>query len=79
MTLRLSESNCVVFLLATFFTLSINHYFVMIDISDPLNDPDWKGPLLEGSKHYLDEVNATGLDANNVYEKAKAASSACVV
>ncbi|WP_200960317.1 hypothetical protein [Psychrobacter piscatorii] len=51
----------------------------MIDISDPLNDPDWRGPLMEGSKHYLDEVNATGLDANNVYEKAKAASSACVV
>ena len=51
----------------------------MIDIPDPLNDPDWKGPLMEGSQHYLDEVNATGLDANNVYEKAKAASSACLV
>lgn len=50
---------------------------IMIDIPDPLNDPDWKGPLLEGSKKYLDEVNATGLDANSVYEKAKIASVAC--
>ncbi|MFT5120583.1 MAG: TRAP-type C4-dicarboxylate transport system substrate-binding protein [Psychrobacter glaciei] len=52
---------------------------IMIDIPDPLNDPDWRGPLMEGSQHYLDEVNATGLDADNVYEKAKAASSACMV
>lgn len=52
---------------------------VMIDIPDPLNDPDWKGPLVEGSQKYLDEVNATGLDGNAVYEKAKAASAACKV
>jgi TRAP-type C4-dicarboxylate transport system substrate-binding protein len=52
---------------------------IMIDIPDPLNDPDWRGPLMEGSQHYLDEVNATGLDADNVYEKAKAASSGCMV
>lgn len=52
---------------------------IMIDIPDPLNDPDWKGPLIEGSQKYLDEVNATGLDGNAVYEKAKTASAACKV
>ncbi len=52
---------------------------IMIDIPDPLNDPDWKGPLMEGSQAYLDEVKASGLDADSVYEKAKAASTACAV
>lgn len=51
----------------------------MIDIPDPLNDPDWKGPLLEGTQKYLDDVNALGLDADGVYEKAKAASAACAI
>lgn len=50
---------------------------IMIDIPDPLNDPDWKGPLLEGTQRYLDEVSATGLDAQSVYEKTKEASLAC--
>lgn len=52
---------------------------LMIDIPDPLNNPDWKGPLLEGSQQYLNEVKASGLDADSVYEKAKAASAACAV
>ena len=51
----------------------------IIDISDPLNDPDWKGPLLKGTQKYLDDVSALGLDAESVYEKAKAASVACKV
>jgi TRAP-type transport system periplasmic protein len=51
----------------------------IIDIPDPLNDPDWKGPLLEGTQKYLNDVNALGLDADSVYEKAKAASAACKV
>lgn len=50
---------------------------VMIEVPDPLNDPDWSGPLIEGSQKYLDEVKATGLDAQSVYEKAKEASIAC--
>nr|WP_317200510.1 TRAP transporter substrate-binding protein [uncultured Psychrobacter sp.] len=49
----------------------------MVDIPDPLNDPDWKGPLEAGTQKYLDDVNALGLDADGVYEKAKAASAAC--
>ena len=52
---------------------------VMIDIPDPLNDPNWKGPLIEGSQKYLDEVNATGLDADAVYEKIKVTSKTCAV
>ncbi|WP_307781395.1 TRAP transporter substrate-binding protein DctP [Psychrobacter sp. H8-1] len=51
----------------------------MIDIPDPLNDPNWRGPLLEGTQKYLDDVNALGLDADGVYEKAKAASAACAI
>lgn len=44
---------------------------LMIEVPDPLNDPDWSGPLIEGSQKYLDEVSATGLDAQGVYEKSK--------
>ena len=51
----------------------------IVEIPDPLNDPDWRGPLLEGTKKYLKDVNALGLDADSVYEKAKAASAACKV
>jgi len=51
----------------------------IVDIPDPLNDPNWKGPLEKGTQKYLNDVNALGLDANGVYEKAKAASAACKV
>ncbi len=51
----------------------------IIDIPDPLNDPNWKGPLEKGTKKYLGDVNALGLDADGVYAKAKAASAACKV
>lgn len=51
----------------------------MIDIPDPLNDPDWKGPLLEGTQRYLDELAALGLDGEAVYEQAKAAAVGCKV
>lgn len=49
----------------------------MIEIPDPLNDADWKGPLTEGIQKYISDVNALGLDGDAVYEKAKAASLAC--
>ena len=51
----------------------------VIEIPDPLNDPDWKGPLEKGTQKYLSDVKALGLDADGVYEKAKAASIACKV
>ena len=50
---------------------------IIIDVPDPLTDPDWSGPLIEGSQKYLDEVSASGLDAQAVYDKAKIASLAC--
>jgi len=43
------------------------------------DDPNWKGPLEKGTQKYLNDVNALGLDADGVYEKAKAASAACKV
>lgn len=51
----------------------------IIDIPDPLNDPDWKGPLEQGTQKYLSDVKALGLDADGVYAKAKAASAACKI
>lgn len=51
----------------------------MIDIPDPLNDPAWREPLLEGSQNYVNDVNALGLNGDAVYEKAKLASAACKV
>ncbi|WP_367104158.1 TRAP transporter substrate-binding protein [uncultured Psychrobacter sp.] len=51
----------------------------IIEIPDPLNDPDWRDPLENGTQRYLADVNALGLDADGVYEKAKAASAACRV
>lgn len=50
---------------------------VMIDIADPLNDPAWKMPLQAGTEKYLSDVEALGLDARSVYQKAKQASVAC--
>ncbi|PID65556.1 MAG: C4-dicarboxylate ABC transporter substrate-binding protein [Gammaproteobacteria bacterium] len=49
----------------------------LIEIPDPLNDPDWGGPLKAGTQKYLDSVTATGKDAEGVYKAAQAASAAC--
>lgn len=51
----------------------------MIDILDPLNDPQWKGPLEAGTQKYLNNIAALGLDPQAVYEKAQEASAACKV
>lgn len=50
---------------------------VMIDIPDPLNDPAWRGPLEAGTQKYLKDIEALGLDAKTVYQKAQKASAAC--
>ena len=47
----------------------------MIEIPDPLNDSAWKAPLEAGIQKYLNSVK--GVDAQEVYEKAKAAGVAC--
>ncbi|WP_367111595.1 TRAP transporter substrate-binding protein [uncultured Psychrobacter sp.] len=51
----------------------------MIDIPDPLNDPNWREPLLQGTQSYLDELAELGLDGEGVYEQVKAASVGCKV
>ncbi|WP_367107450.1 TRAP transporter substrate-binding protein [uncultured Psychrobacter sp.] len=50
---------------------------VMIDIPDPLNDPNWGPVLKEATQKYLNDVEAAGLDAQAAYQKAQAASTAC--
>ena len=50
-----------------------------VEIPDPLSDAAWKGPLEKGTQKYLKDVEALGLDSSGVYEKAKAASTACEV
>ncbi len=49
----------------------------MIEIPDPLNDPAWSGILKTEIEKYLNNVEALGLDAQGVYEKAQEASVAC--
>ncbi len=49
----------------------------IIDIPDPLNNPDWSEPLMQGTQKYLDAIKAKGLDSEGVYEKTKAAAKAC--
>jgi len=49
----------------------------MINIPDPLNDPAWKSILEPEIQKYLNDVEAMGLDAQTVYQKAKEASTAC--
>lgn len=52
----------------------------IVEIPDPLkNDQIGKVRSKEEQKKYLKDVNALGLDADSVYEKAKAASAACKV
>lgn len=51
----------------------------IIDIPDPLNDSAWREPLEKGTQKYLNDVQALGLDAQGVYEKAKAASATCKI
>lgn len=51
----------------------------MIDIPDPLNDPTWREPLMEGTQRYLNELAELGLDGKGVYEQVKAASVGCKV
>jgi len=49
------------------------------DIPDPLNNPEWRDILLEGTQKYLDDVTELGYNAQEVYEKAQAVSAACPV
>lgn len=40
-------------------------------VEDPLNDPQWSGPLKRGTEHYLERLKERGIDnAPAIYEKA---------
>ncbi|UYF99850.1 MULTISPECIES: TRAP transporter substrate-binding protein [unclassified Halomonas] len=48
------------------------------EIENPLEDPDWQGPLEEGIETYLSQLEERGLDqARDVYQAALSASAAC--
>lgn len=49
----------------------------IIDIPNPLNNPEWKKPLEEGTQKYLQDIAELGLDSQNAYQKTKEASVAC--
>lgn len=49
----------------------------IIDIPNPLNNPDWKKPLEEGTQKYLQDIAKLGLDSQTAYQKTKEASVAC--
>lgn len=49
----------------------------IIEIDDPLNDPDWGPPLKKATEAYLDELEARGLPARKVYKQVMKASETC--
>lgn len=49
----------------------------IVEVPDPLNDPEWAAPLSAGTEKYLASVRASGLDADSVYERVKEVSSVC--
>ena len=51
----------------------------IIDISNPLDDPDWQKPLNEGAQRYLKDLEKLGINAQEAYEKTKVASKECKV
>lgn len=51
----------------------------IIDIPDPLNDPNWSGPLKQGSQKYLDSLNISAADADAIYKEVQEVSQACKV
>ncbi len=54
---------------------AIDNGDTMVEIPDPLNNPAWQAPLEAGVQKYLNSVD--GVDAQDVYQKAKAAGAAC--
>ena len=48
------------------------------EIENPLEHPDWQGPLKTGIENYLVQLEERGLDqARDVYQAALAASESC--
>ncbi|MBO1532022.1 TRAP transporter substrate-binding protein [Psychrobacter sp. F1192] len=51
----------------------------IIDIPDPLNDPNWSEPLKQGSQKYLDSLNISAADADAIYKEVQEVSQACKI
>lgn len=49
----------------------------ILEIDNPLENPDWSGPLKAGIKDYLNKVEERGLPARKVYQAALDARSSC--
>ncbi|WP_111498020.1 TRAP transporter substrate-binding protein [Marinobacter bohaiensis] len=49
----------------------------ILEIEEPLENPDWQGPLTAGIESYLGKLEERGLPAREVYQAAQAASNAC--
>ncbi|WP_372887162.1 TRAP transporter substrate-binding protein [Psychrobacter sp.] len=49
----------------------------IIDIPNPLENPEWKNPLEAGTQKYLTDLAKLGLDAQTAYQKTIKASAAC--
>ncbi|ROO28989.1 C4-dicarboxylate ABC transporter substrate-binding protein [Salinisphaera orenii YIM 95161] len=49
----------------------------IFDIDEPLDDPDWGPPLKKATEGYLEELEARGRPARQVYEQAMALSEDC--
>lgn len=49
-------------------------------VEDPLNDPEWAAPLKEGTRNYLNRLEARGLDnADEVYQAALELRDSCPI
>ncbi|QTP56598.1 hypothetical protein HNO51_19060 [Billgrantia sulfidoxydans] len=49
-------------------------------VEDPLNDPEWSGPLEEGTENYLKRLEERGLDnAREIYQRALELRDECPV
>lgn len=49
----------------------------IIDIPNPLENPEWKKPVEAGTQKYLTDLAKLGLDAQTAYQKTIKASAAC--
>ncbi|SDK38130.1 TRAP transporter substrate-binding protein [Billgrantia gudaonensis] len=50
------------------------------EVEDPLDDPDWSGPLEQGTENYLERLEERGLDnAREIYQRALELRDECPV
>ncbi|WP_353111060.1 TRAP transporter substrate-binding protein [Salinisphaera dokdonensis] len=49
----------------------------IVEIPDPLNDPDWGPPLKKATQGYLDELESRGRPSQQVYKQARQIAQQC--